>query len=359
MLHNVHTRGGHQQVLKTENLVFTVLVVLVLSTTFTFLNPTIAQTSDAQKQKAQTLLTILSNNNLTITQAFSRLDSQNIPADDAKTVYNQGVAHALQSESLVNEEKFVEACKEAVVTMQIFEETLQLIENASPVEPTEAEVFAEQTISLKANITRAVEQANRLENLTQKAANAGYDTMVAEKRLREIGVHLQNALQEFRNSDLEASTEQLLIAKSFLEEFNDYINRLTANVTASNTEAYLNEAATRITEAKQNITLSASLTAASKEAAIAALNNSEVNLANARNKIAENNVDEAIEELEEAKKWEEESTRAITADSANAGSVAPTTESVNSTNESNTTNSRDTVTDSTESVTRADVTATK
>ena len=359
MLHTVHTRGGHQQVLKTKNFAITVLVVLVLSTVFTFLNPTLAQTSDVQKQKAQTLMTILGKNNLTITQAFSRLDSQNISADNAKTLYNQGVAHALQAESLVNEEKFLEACNEAVVAMQIFEETLQLIENVAPVEPTEAEVFAEQAISLKANITRTIEQAKRIQNLTQKAANAGYDTTVAEKKLREISVYLENALQEFRNSDLESSSEQLLIAKSFLNEFNDYINRLTANVTASNTEAYLNAATTRITEAKQNITLSASLTAASKEAAIAALNNSEVNLANARDKIAENNVDEAIEELEEAKKWEEESTRAITADSTNAVSVAPTTESVNTANENNTTNSRDSVTDSPESVTRADVTATK
>lgn len=286
------------------------------------------------------------------------LDSQNISATEAKTVYNQGVSHALQAESLVDEEKFAEACNEAVVAMQMFEETLQLLENVSPVEPTDAEVIAEQAINLKANITRTFEQAKRLENLTRKASRAGYDTTGAEKKLREVNQYLENALEALRNRNLYVSTQQLSLAKTLLNEFNDYLERLTANVTASNTESYLNAAETRITAAKQNITLSVSLTAASKEAAITALNNSEVSLANARDKIAENNVDEAIEELEEAKKWEEESTRAITVDSASAVSVAPTTENVNTTNES-TTNSRDNITDTKESVTRADITATK
>ena len=349
---------GINRDLKSKNFVVTFLVVLVLSTAFTVLNPTLAQTSDAQKQKAQTLLTILHNNNMTITQAFIRLESQNVSAVDAKTVYNQGVSYALQAKSFADEQRFAEACNEAVVAMQMFEETLQIIESASPVEPTEAEVFAEQAISLKANITRTVEQVKRLENLTQKAARAGYNTDIAEKRLREINQYLENAVLQLRNRNLEAATEQLLIAKDFLREFNSYVDKLTANVTASNTESYLTAAETRVNAAKLNITLSASLTAASKEAAIAALNNSEVSLANARDKIAENNVDEAIEELEEAKKWEDESARAITADSADAVSVSPT-ESSNTSNSESTTISRDNITSTYETATRADVTATK
>ena len=73
---------------------------------------------------------------------------------------------------------------------------------------------------------------------------------------------------------------------------------------------------------------SATLTLDVKKDAITALNNSEINLANARDLIENNNVDEAIGELEAAKKWEEESNRAITTVADNSNSVTPTTESI-------------------------------
>jgi hypothetical protein len=358
LLVTVYVFGGHHQGLKTKNFAFTVLLALVLSTTFTFLNPTSAQTSDAQEQKAQKLLTILENNNMSITQALSRLDSQNVTANEAKTVYNEGLAHASQATNLLNEEKFSEACNEAVVAMQLFEETLRLIENASPVEPTEAEIVAEEAIILKANITRAMEHVERLEKLTQRAARAGYDTEAIDKKILAVKRYLEDIRVELSSGNLQYTVEQLHIVKKLLDDLNGYVDRLTANVTASNTEKYLNAAEVRVSEAKQNITLSATLTAASKEAAIAALNQSELSLSNARDKIDQDNMDEAIDELEEAKKWEEESTRAITADSVNSTSVTPTNEKDAPTKDSATT-TNDTVTATNESSTRADATVSK
>ena len=85
-------------------------------------------------------------------------------------------------------------------------------------------------------------------------------------------------------------------------------SRLTNLVNEANTKNYLDNAETRISSIKTNIT-SSLLTPQIKEDAITALNNSELNLANARDTIEKNNIEEAIQELEEAKKWEEESKR--------------------------------------------------
>ena len=70
----------------TKKVAITIFLALVLSTTFTFLNPTLALTNDPQKQKAETLLSIL-NNNMSIMLAFSRLDAQNITVPNAETAF--------------------------------------------------------------------------------------------------------------------------------------------------------------------------------------------------------------------------------------------------------------------------------
>jgi len=319
--------GGQNQVLNQKKVAIIVLLTLVLSMTFTVLNPTLALTNGDQKQKAETLLSILDNDNTSIIEAFSKLDAQNITVPNAETKYNEGLEHAEKAFRLMNEENFSEASIEAVEAMQKFEDTLRMLEDASPVEPTETEVTAEEAISLKANITRAIEHARRLENLTAKAATAGYNTVAIEKTLSEVKQHLENATRKLYTLNLDGAAEELLIAKTLLDKLKQPFDKLTNLVKASNTEKYLEEAEIRVSATKRNITLSAALTPEIKKDAITALNNSEASLANARDFIENKNVDEAIEELEEAKKWEEESNRAITSVAATPTSVAPTTES--------------------------------
>ena len=319
--------GGQNQVLNLKKVAIIVLLTLVLSMTFTVLNPALALTNGDQKKKAETLLNILDNDNTSIIEAFSKLDAQNITVPNAETKYNEGLEHAEKAFRLMNEENFSEASIEAVEAMQKFEDTLRILEDASPVEPTETEVTAEDAISLKANITRAIEHARRLENLTAKAATAGYNTAAIEKTLSEVKQHLENATRKLYTLNLDGATEELLIAKTLLDKLKQPFDKLTNLVKASNTEKYLEEAEIRVSATKANITLSAALTPEIKKDAITALNNSEASLANARDSIENNNVDEAIEELEEAKKWEEESNRAISAVAATPTSVSPTTDS--------------------------------
>jgi len=320
--------GGHNQVLNQKKVAIIILLTLVLSTTSMILNPTLAQTNDNQKQKAETLLKILDNANVSIVEAFSRFDAQNITVPQtAETAYTEGLTHAEEAARLMNQENYDEASAEAVKAMQKFEETLKILEDASPVEPTETEVTAEEAISLKAKITRTIEHVERLENLTARARTKGYYTTAIEKRLSEVKQHLENATRELSAMNLDGAAEELAIAKTLLDELKEPIDRLTDLVKASNTEKYLEAAEIRVAETKANITSSETLTSEAKEDAIAALNNSEASLANARDFIESNDVDDAIEELEEAKKWEEESNRATAAVAATPTAVAPTTES--------------------------------
>ncbi|MBT8172159.1 hypothetical protein KJN74_04750 [Candidatus Bathyarchaeota archaeon] len=308
-----------------------VLFVLILIITSLTLNTNLALGSQTQKQKAETLMSIIDENNMSIILVFSKLDEQSIAVPEAQNTYNEGLLHVNKAVNLMTQEEFTKASEEAIVAMQKFEETLKLTETALHMDPTGFEATTEEAINLKANITRTIKYVEQLERLTTKASEAGYNTFVIEKRLGEIKLHLETATKKLRTLDLEKATEQLSIAKTFIDELTEYVARLTNLVTTTNTERYLQIAEVRVSEAKANITLSTTLTPEAKEDALTALNNSEVSLTTARDLIEDSNVDDAIEELEEAKRWEEESDNAIS-----PVAVAPSVVSATDTNLSNT-----------------------
>jgi hypothetical protein len=315
--------GGHNQGLNKKKVAVIVLLTLVLSTTFLVLSPTLALTSSSQQQKAETLLTILNNNNATIVEAFSNLVAQNITVPKtAETAYNKGLVQVEEALRLMNEENYSEASIKAVEAMQKFGKTLKLLDSVSPVEPTETEVAAEDVISLKVNITRALEYADRLENLSARTKTKGYNTTAVEQKLSEVKRYLQNATMELRALNLDGATEELSNAKALLIVLKALYDRLTSLVKASNIETYLDVAEERVSEAKENITQSTGLTSKAKDDAIDALNNSEASLESARDAMKTNNVDDAISDIEDAKKWEEESKLAITSATATPNAVS-------------------------------------
>jgi hypothetical protein len=253
------------------------------------------------------------------------------------TAYTEGLTKAKNAISLWNQENYDEASIETVAAMQKFEETLKLLETNSPIQPTITEKNAEEIIFLKANIIRIIGQIERLENLTIKATTVGYETLGIENSLSEIKHHVNIATTELNSGNLKNAIEEVTIAKTLLNALKDPFARLTNYVTELNTALYLEKAEIRVSAVKVNITLSTTLSPEVKEEAINALNKSELNLSNARDFLYVNNVDDAIEELKEAKKWEE-SSRAIAALTATSTSVVPTNDSIFQTDESLTTN---------------------
>jgi hypothetical protein len=201
--------------------------------------------------------------------------------------------------------------------MQKFEQTLRLIEAASPSDSTPTTV--EAAAILRTNINRAVTYIEKLKTMADKAAAAGYNTLAVEKQLAELEHYLRNATQKLRSLNLEEATQDFATAENLLDDLMEYVGRLTNVVSESNAQRYLQVAKSRVAAAKASVSVSATLTAEAKEDALSALSKSETNLANAEDLIEANNVDDAIAELEEAKRWEETSNTA----SVSATSVSP------------------------------------
>lgn len=321
--------GERRELLKIKIDATIILLTLVLIATLISLNHTLALISIEEKTKAETLLIILANDNETIRAIIDRMDAQNILVpQEVKTTYNEGNIHAQEAIRLMNQEKYDQANAEAIEAMQKFEETLRLLDVASPIEPTEAEKKAEDVIALKANITRGFKYVEQLENLTAKIAAAGYNITEIADQLVLVRQHLEAAERKIYTLNLEEVSGELRIVQRLFEELKEDLAGLTSRIRASNTEKYLQEAEMRVSAAKTNITASTTLTAETKEEAIIALNNSEASLVDAQDSLENNDVEEAIEYLEEAKKWEEEYNRIITEVAFTKNSVAPTDESI-------------------------------
>lgn len=273
------------------------------------LTKTIAQTSEIQRQKAEKLINILESNNKTIETAFIRLSSQNISLKKAQNLYQIGLTEFNEAINFMNQEKYNQSCTLSIQAMQNFKATLKEIEMNLSLEKTPIEITAEELTDLKANITRTYNYVERLENLTRKSASLGYNTFSIEKQLTEIKQNLRNATTELLSFNIDDAKKNLVTARTMLKELLEPISQLTNFVNEINTRNYLEAAEKRVSSIKENITLSTVLTPQVKEEAITALNNSEMNLENARIMIDNKNVNEAIQQLEEAKKWEEESIR--------------------------------------------------
>jgi hypothetical protein len=318
--------GGQRQVLKLKKIAIVILLIFVLSLNFVILNPTLALTSEEQRTKAETLLIMLDTVNASVVEAFSRFNIQNISVPpNAETKYNEGVAHAEEAISLMKAENYREASSEAVKAMQNFKETLIILQAVSQVELTETEATAEKVINLRANVTRAYEHVERLENLTVKARAAGYNTTEIDNRLSVARNYLENATRKLDRLDLNGASEELRSAITLLGETKEYLDGLVNLVKITNTQRYLEETEKRINETKTDVASSTNLSLQNKTNAITALNNSETSLENARELLDENKVDEAIGELEEAKMWEDESRKYL------SSSITATSNQVEST----------------------------
>jgi vacuolar-type H+-ATPase subunit I/STV1 len=300
--------GGKHQVLKLKKVAIAIILTFVLLLTFVILNPTLALTSDEQRAKTETLLNMLDTVNTNVVEAFNRLNTYNIPVPpNAEAKYNEGIAHAEEAVSLMNVENYSEASYEAVKAMQNFKETLIILQEASPMEPTDTETTAEQAINLRANVTRICEHVERLENLTAKAIAMGYNTTEIDDRLYATRKHLENATKKLDRLDLDGASEELRSAITLLDEAKEFLDDLVNLVKIANIQKYLEETAKRISETKADVASSANLSQQDKTNAIVALNNSETSLENAQKLLEEDKINEAIGELEEAKRWEDES----------------------------------------------------
>lgn len=296
------------------------LTLIVLSAvTLSFAAATAANTENS----TDFLFSLIQNANATVTETYSRLEAQstNIP-QDSLTAYNQALLLADEAANQLQTGNISEANSKALQALQQFKEALSIVYEAFPEQPTETE----RTIALQSAINRAQAQLQRLENLTVFAAATGYNTTAIEAKIETAKALLTNASHSLNQQNLEATSNSLQEAKTLVEALLSHVNNFATTLKIQRLDAYVAQTEARLAA------LRTEATTAQNTASLTALNSADDSLANAKEYLEKQQINETLTALASSKASEEEATAYLKPPAAvsdtPATSNAPTTDSL-------------------------------
>jgi hypothetical protein len=267
------------------------------------LSSTTAATQGATdlKDKADSLFTLLEKANVTVAEVFRQLEAKDIAVPQTSLEqYNQALLLANEAQSLIQSGNYSEAESKVIQALQKFKNALRIVYTTIPEQPTETETALERTVQLKSSINRYYEQLEHIENLTRFAAAVGYNTTTLETKIQTIKSLLDRASNNIDQKRLEVASDNLAEAKTFIDRLVDALNNIAANLKIQRLETYIAQTEVRLDEIR---TIADSL---SNTASLAALNNAETSLDNAKEYLEKQRINETLSELANSKASEEE-----------------------------------------------------
>jgi len=311
----------------------TLILIVVSAMTLSF----VAAATTSLENSTDFLFSLVQNANATVTENYNRLESQAtaIP-QDSLTAYNQALLLANKAEIQLQEGNISSANANALQALQKFKEALRIVYEAFPEQPTEAELTLEKTVALQSAINRSYEQLQRLENLTSFAAATGYNTTMLEAKIETIKALLANASSNLSQKNFEAALNNTAEAKGLVENLLSNVNTLAATLKVQRLEAYVAQTEARLAA------LRTEATTAQNAASLTALNSADASLANAKEYLEKQQINETLSALTSSKASEEKAAAYLkpAASTSNSPSPSPspssTTKTPNATSTPNT-----------------------
>jgi hypothetical protein len=176
--------------------------------------------------------------------------------------------------------------------------------------PTESVI--EMNRRLNNTITRGFHYLNYIENLVRVLEAKGFDTAVAHEKIRLTKMLLNKALVELHRHKFNSVFETLLIVKNILTNLMKQFETISLDLKISKLETYIENTDERLDTIKaQILSPSSGLSSETKNASLAAVQDAENSLNDAKDFLEAQMVDEVINELVQSKESEEEALRII------------------------------------------------
>ena len=271
------------------------------------------QYSTNSESGAEFMFSLFQKTNATVAEVFSQLEAKSIAVPQASLdEYNQALLLSDEAASLLQSGNFSGANTKVVQALQKMKEALRIVYAGGYEQPSEAEIALQRTIELKSALNRSYSQLHQLEDLARYTANAGYNTTVLDAKIAVVKSLLDNATLSLNQKNLEAASNSLDEAKTFIARLTESFKRLATYITQ--TEA-------RLSAIKENATQQ------QNTAAITAVNQAEVSLSNARAYLDKQLINQTLTELSNSKESEIQAVSYLTptasvssSDSATSGS---------------------------------------
>jgi hypothetical protein len=281
-----------------------------------------AAATTSVENKTEFLFSLIQNANTTVTETYSHLDAQvtAIP-QDSLAAYNQALLYADEAASLMQAGNISEANSKAIQALQKFKEALRIIYENIPETPTEAQIALEKTVALQSAIARSYAQLQLLENLTDFAAATGYNTTVIEAKIETAKALLTNASCNLNQQNFEAASNTTAEAKALIENLLSHVNTLAATLKIQRLDAYVAQTEARLAA------LRTEATAAQNTASLTALNSADASLANAKEYLENQQINETLSALASSKASEEKAVEYLnpSASVSDSPSTSPST----------------------------------
>ena len=271
-----------------------------------FLHITSAQNNERLKEKTETLLNVVNEVNVSIKTIFNEITMEgfDIPVK-AERSYLDGCLLANQSFTLYRNGSYSQASTIAVESLKKLKDAAIIASQVMPYEPDPFEDATLKILVLNASIVQAHDYLSRLENSFNKTTVTDDNSSAFRASIKDAKEHLTTAKAKLNLMEINNTEEQLALAKASLSKAVMHMNALTVAVKALKTEQYIVVAEERLTLLRANLTAaSVNMSQQVRNASLTALNIAESRLQTAKDFLANDMVDETVEELEESKKYE-------------------------------------------------------
>jgi hypothetical protein len=297
-------------------LVITALILVTVSALTLAANSAAVQQTTTASDKTQDLFSLLQESNSTVTEIFRQFKAEGKTIPQASlNEYDQALVLAEESKSLFQAGNYSEANSKIIQALQKLKEALRIVYTTTPEQPTETEVNVEKAVQLKSSINRYNEQLARIENLTRYAAAAGYNITALEDKIQTMRSLLATALANVDQRRFEAALANLAEVETLGKRLSSSLSNIASDLKIERIAAYINQTETRLAAIR------AKAESVSNTASLAALDNAEVSLDNAKEYLESQRINDTLSELANSKESEEQA----------VAYLKPTASSVNST----------------------------
>jgi hypothetical protein len=277
------------------------LIVITLSAVVLSSTTTATQGATDLKDKADSLFTLLEKANVTVTEVFRQLEAKDVAVPQTSLEQrDQALILADEAQSLIQAGNYSEAESKIIQALQKLKEALKIVYTTIPEQPTETETTLERTAQLKSSINRYHEQMQRIENLTRFAAAVGYNTTTLEAKIQTVKALLDTASSNVDQKRFEAASVNLADAKALIDKLVNALNIIAVNLKIQRLQTYIAQTEVRLAAIKETaISLS-------NTASLAAVDNAETSLNNAKEYLEKQQINETLSELANSRASEEE-----------------------------------------------------
>ena len=262
-------------------------------------------TSDIDSMTSEKLLEILETSKTEVELIFKRLEGEGVSLPEAsREKFEEGQSLTNDSVKLLDQGAYNKSNEKAIKAMEKYEEALNIIDEQVPSDTLETERNTEKAIGLEKAIERAYYFADKIDALYFTTSEQDYYDETIKENIEEAKIHLENALILLDSGENDEAARELAKARGLLGRSMGKLHSLSKKIKVTKAERFLIQTEKRLDKLEEKADkFLRNVPNEEKSEVIAILHDARATISAIRERIESGDIDEAIEDLTEMKKY--------------------------------------------------------